>query len=94
MSIDFLRNFKNRKLEADIEVEGFGLIPFNRPSDNDMLEYLNGAARGAKIKDGEIIEIRENAEAYRKDGFNPHTIRAACRSDKKTHKGFGWRYLD
>ena len=29
--------FKNRKLVADIEVEGFGLIPFNRPSDNDML---------------------------------------------------------
>lgn len=48
----------------------------------------------AKIKDDEIIEIRENAEAYRKDGFDPHTIRSVCRSVKHTHKGFVWRYLD
>lgn len=60
--------FKNRKLVADIEVEGFGLIPFNRPSDNDMLEYLNGAARGAKIKDGEVKEtdLLPVAEASKK----------------------------
>lgn len=49
--------FKNRKLVADIEVKGFGLVPFNRPSDNDLLEYLNGAAKGAVIgKDGNISE--------------------------------------
>ena len=33
--------FKNRKLIADIEVQGFGTVPFKRPSDNDLLEYLN-----------------------------------------------------
>lgn len=48
--------FQNRKLVADIEVEGFGPLPFNRPSDNDMLEYLNGAARGAKVVNGEVKE--------------------------------------
>ncbi len=41
--------YKNRKLVADIEVKGFGTVPFSRPSDNDLLEYLNGAAKGAKI---------------------------------------------
>lgn len=49
--------FKKRKLVADIEVKGFGPLTFNRPSDNDLLEYLNGAAKGAKFdKDGEVKE--------------------------------------
>lgn len=49
--------YKNRKLVAEIEVDGFGPVPFNRPSDNDILEYLNGASKGAKLsKDGEIKE--------------------------------------
>ena len=41
---------RNRKLVADIEVKGFGMIPFKRPSDNDLLEYVNGAAKGAKVR--------------------------------------------
>ena len=49
--------FKNRKLIADIEVQGFGTVPFKRPSDNDLLEYLNWAAKGAKINsDGNLAE--------------------------------------
>lgn len=49
--------FKNRKLVAEIEVEGLGKIPFNRPSDETVLEYLNGASKGAKLsKDGEVKE--------------------------------------
>lgn len=49
--------FKNRKLIADIEVQGFGTVPFKRPSDNDLLEYLNGAAKGAKLNsDGNLAE--------------------------------------
>ena len=49
--------YKNRKLVAEIEVDGFGSVPFNRPSDNDILEYLNGASKGAKLsKDGEVKE--------------------------------------
>lgn len=49
--------YKRRILVADIEVKGFGTVPFKRPSDNDLLEYLNGAAKGAKLnKDGEIKE--------------------------------------
>lgn len=47
----------------------------------------------AKIKDDEIIDIRENAEAYRKDGFDPHNIRAVCRDVKHSHKSFVWRYV-
>ncbi|EDT75825.1 hypothetical protein [Clostridium butyricum] len=45
--------YRNRILVADIEVDGFGTAPFNRPSDNAMLEYLNGAAKGAKISKDE-----------------------------------------
>ena len=41
--------YKKRVLVTDIEVKGFGKVPFNRPSDDDLLEYLNGAAKGAKI---------------------------------------------
>mgnify|MGYP001052168455 CR=1 FL=1 len=49
--------FKNRKLVADIDVKGFGILPFKRPSDNDLLEYLNGAAKGAKLNsDGDVTE--------------------------------------
>ena len=49
--------FKRRILITDIDVEGYGLVPFNRPSDDDLLAYLNGAAKGAKFtKDGEVKE--------------------------------------
>lgn len=49
--------FKNRKIIADIDVKGFGIVPFQRPSDNDLLEYLNGAAKGAKLNsDGDVTE--------------------------------------
>lgn len=49
--------FNNRKIIADIDVKGFGIVPFQRPSDNDLLEYLNGAAKGAKLNsDGDVTE--------------------------------------
>ena len=50
--------------------------------------------RVAKIKDGIILDIKDNAEAYRAEGFDPHTIRSVCRDDKHSHKTFVWRYVD
>ncbi|WP_244833371.1 hypothetical protein [Clostridium sp. BJN0001] len=49
--------YRKRKLVADILVKGFGKVKFKRPTDEDLLEYLNGAAKGAKLsKDGEVKE--------------------------------------
>lgn len=52
--------YRNRILVSDIEVDGFGKVPFNRPSDNNLLEYLNGAAKGAKISKDEDGNINVN----------------------------------
>lgn len=49
--------YKNRKMSVDIPVDGFGELTFNRPSDNDLLEYLNNVAKGVKAdKDGNILD--------------------------------------
>lgn len=50
--------YRNRILVADIEVEGFGKVPFNRPSDNDLIEFLNGSAKGTKVSKGENGDVK------------------------------------
>lgn len=52
-----LDNKKNKLMVKEIEVEGFGAVPFKRPSDNASLEYLNAAAKAVKSnKNGEIVD--------------------------------------
>ena len=48
---------RNINLVEYIEVKGFGMIPFKRPSDNDLLEYVNGAAKGAKVRRDENDKV-------------------------------------
>ncbi len=46
----------NKKMFADIET-GMGLLRFKRPSDNQLLSYMNEVAKGVKgDKDGNVIE--------------------------------------
>lgn len=52
-----LNNKKNKLMVKEIEIEGFGKVPFKRPTDDDSLEYLNLAARAVKAnKNGEIVD--------------------------------------
>ena len=54
-ALDKLRNRKNTEV---FEVEGYGPVPCERPSDNELLKYLNGAAKGAKLdKEGKAKEV-------------------------------------
>lgn len=49
-----IENLKNRKEVVYFNVDGFGEVEFYRPSDNDLLEYLNEAAKGAIMDEGKI----------------------------------------
>lgn len=50
-----INNYKNRKKVIDLEVKGYGEVSFARPSDDDLLEYLNEAAKGAVMdKEGNV----------------------------------------
>ena len=40
---------ENRKDVEYLPVKGFGKIPFNRPTDNELLKYLNAASKGATL---------------------------------------------
>ena len=47
--------YQNRKMSIDIEVDDFGPITFNRPSDSDFLEYINELAKSVRAdKQGNI----------------------------------------
>lgn len=44
------------KKEADINIEGYGLITFIRPTEDNLLEFLDAQANAIKMnKDEEII---------------------------------------
>lgn len=43
-----LQREKDKKLFAFIDVEGFGELKFSRPSDNDILKYMDECARAVK----------------------------------------------
>lgn len=46
------------------------------------------------INTNEIIEIFESArEASRKYGFNYKNISQVCNGKRKTHKGYGWKFI-
>jgi len=47
---------------------------------------------GTNIETGEKIYF-EYMTLARKDGFQDSKISSVCRGDRKTHKGFTWRYL-
>lgn len=48
---------KNKKMEAEIEIEGYGLIPFRRPTDSEYLGYMNQLAKSVKAdKKGNVID--------------------------------------
>lgn len=48
---------KNKKMEAEIEIEGYGLVPFRRPTDSEYLEYMNQLAKSVKAdKEGNVID--------------------------------------
>lgn len=52
-----LENKKNKLMVKEINVEGFGPIPFKRPGDDLSLEYLNAAAKVVKTnKNGDVID--------------------------------------
>lgn len=40
---------ENRKDVEYLPVKGFGKVPFNRPTDNELLKYLNAASKGATL---------------------------------------------
>lgn len=48
-----------------------------------------------QYKDGILINTWKSAkEAQRIAGFNPSLIRQACLGNRKSHKGFQWKYVN
>ena len=48
-----------------------------------------------QYKDGILIHTWDSAkEAQREGGFNPSLIRQTCLGNRKSHKGYQWKYVD
>jgi hypothetical protein len=45
----------NRKKEVDINIEGLGPVTFTKPTEDEMLEFLNAQANSFKINKNEEI---------------------------------------
>lgn len=50
--------------------------------------------RVAAYKDGELIMCFPSINQARRQGYNKSNICDCCNGNRKTHKGFVWRYLD
>lgn len=59
-----IEKHKNRKKVAYIEVEGFGQVQFERPSNDQILKYMTGIGNSIKTNaDGEVLKQDLNAMA-------------------------------
>ncbi|GAA0735854.1 hypothetical protein [Clostridium oceanicum] len=62
-----------RKKVVDIDIEGFGLITFKRPSDSDLLDFKDVLANSVKVtKDEKIdkLDYRQMLEASKELLYN------------------------
>lgn len=60
---------------------------------NKMLNKRGKEIEGVNIKTGDKIQFRSLMEAERA-GFRSSNICMVCKGDRKSHKGYYWRYLD
>jgi hypothetical protein len=54
---------------------------------------LNGKKVSMYSADGELLDTRESARAYSKDGYDNSSISKCCRGLIKSYKGFVFRYV-
>lgn len=46
------------------------------------------------LKTFEVLEEYSSIKETKKQGYNPGHVGETCRGTRKTHKGFGWKYID
>lgn len=59
-----------------------------------LTNHPNRSKRVAAYKNGELIIVYESTNEARRQGFNQGNVAACCRGERKTHKGYTWKYLD
>ncbi len=65
-----LERESSKKKEADIPIEGWGVITFIKPTEDNLLEFLNAQANAIKMnKDEEIIGTNLRAITEAAKGF-------------------------
>lgn len=78
----------------------FGNLELMTPKQN--INYGSGIARRAKTqskqvgayKDGNLVMTFPSTMEAQRQGFNFGNVAACCRGERKTHKGYTWRYLN
>ena len=72
------------------------------------INYGSGISRRAKsqtnnqktsksvgaFKDGELVMTFPSTAEAGRQGFNEGAVAACCRGERKTHKGYSWKYLN
>ena len=77
-------------------------------SPKENINYGTGISRRAKsqtnnqktpkavlaFKDGELVMTFPSTAEAGRQGFNEGAVAACCRGERKTHKGYTWKYLN
>ena len=45
------------------------------------------------FKNNELVMTFQSTQEAHRNGFNSSAVSACCRGERKTHKGFEWRYI-
>lgn len=59
-----------------------------------MTNHPEMSKRVGAYKNGELVMVFPSTNEAERNGFNFGNVAACCRGERKTHKGFEWKYLD
>ena len=96
----------NHRNEIKTDNRFFENLELVTPKEN--INYGTGISRRAKsqtnnpktsksvgaFKDGELVMTFPSTAEAGRQGFNEGAVAACCRGERKTHKGFNWKYLN
>lgn len=91
-SVDRLNDYKGYSF-CNIQLITFGQN--NRKSHEDRKKGINNKVNKAVLqftKDGEFVREYHSMQEASRNGFDASDICYCCKGERKTHKGFIWKY--
>ena len=58
-----------------------------------IIPKANPPKQVGAFKDGELVMIFPSTQECGRNGYNQGSVASCCRGERKTHKGYTWKYL-